>query len=119
MTRGWEEAWSAALDELEMDVVAAEALLTQEHRARDLAEDLTKNRAELLAGTGSWRPPGGLGPLPLELRPRADAILQRQLSVAENLARALSTNRRQAAMTARIEAGGNGAPRPSYISHAA
>jgi hypothetical protein len=99
----WLAAWSAALDELEMDVEEAEAVLTGDHMLRE-----TPLR-------DAWRPPAGLGPLPLDLRPRADAILARQLATAENITRALATNRRQAAVTARIETGGQAAARPSYI----
>jgi hypothetical protein len=99
----WLSAWSAALDELEMDVEAAESLLADDHMMRD-----TPVR-------DPWAPPAGLGPLPLELRPRADAILARQIATAESITRALATNRRQAAVTARIETGGQSAARPAYI----
>jgi hypothetical protein len=99
----WLAAWSAALDELEMDVAEAEALIAGDHLLRDTPT------------SDPWRPPAGLGPLPLDLRPRADAILARQISTAEQITRALATNRRQAAVTARIETGSAPASRPSYI----
>jgi hypothetical protein len=99
----WLAAWEAALDELEMDVADAEALLTGDHMLRDTPV------------SNAWNPPAGLGPLPLDLRPRADAILARQLAAAEGITRALATNRRQAAVTARIETGGQTAARPAYI----
>src|SRR5207245_8248490 len=67
----WHAEWVAALDALELDVSAAEALLTRDRIARD------RPRPQ------PWRPPAGLGPLPLDLRPRADVILTRQLAVAE------------------------------------
>ena len=102
MTSRWTEAWTAALDALETDVTAVEALLAADHRLRDLP----------LADP--WSPPAGLGPLPLDLRPRADAVLQRQLAAAAALAVAAATTRRQAAVADRIEAG-PGTPRPAYV----
>jgi hypothetical protein len=98
----WQQAWTAALDELELDVAAVEAILTDAHRAQDLP----------LADP--WSPPAGLGPLPLDLRPRADAILERQLAAAVAVTRALATTRRQAAMAARIDTGRDAA-RPAYL----
>jgi len=100
---GWNEAWVAALDALEADVVAVESLLAEDHRIRDLP-----------AG-GSWAPPQGLGPLPLELRPRADQSLSRQLAATQALAVAMVANRRQAELAARIEADRQSAPRPAYV----
>ncbi|MFC7528108.1 hypothetical protein [Actinoplanes sp. GCM10030250] len=98
----WRSAWASALDELEMDVESVEAMLADERRiAETPPSDL-------------WRPPTELGALPLELRPRADAILTRQLAAAEELARRLTTNRQQSAMTARIETG-EAVKRPVYL----
>jgi hypothetical protein len=102
----WRLAWAAALDDLEADVTEVEQLLVDDHRVRDLP----------LAN--AWTPPDGLGPLPLDLRPRADAVLARQLATAGALALALGTNRRQAAVAARIETGGRGASRPAYVDYA-
>jgi hypothetical protein len=99
----WRDAWTAALDELEADVARVEALLLEDHRVRDHPL------------TDPWAPPEGLGPLPLDLRPRADAILSRQIATAAAVTRALATNRRQAAMAERIETGGQAAPRPAYV----
>ncbi|WP_449063936.1 hypothetical protein [Planomonospora algeriensis] len=103
----WRTAWSAALDALEMDVAATEAMLSGDHRAREIAP------------VDPWSPPEGLGPLPLDLRPRADAILARQLAAAQALAIVMVGNRRQAAMLARVEAGSDGGHRPVYINCAA
>jgi hypothetical protein len=103
MSNTWHSAWAAALDALEADVAQVEALLADEHRMRDTP------------AADPWHPPEGLGPLPLDLRPRADGILARQTAVAQALALAVATNRRQAAVAARIEAGSQGAPRPSYV----
>ncbi len=98
----WREAWTGALDELELDVVSVESLLADEHRGRDLPV------------TNPWSPPAGLGPLPLDLRPRADGILTRQLAAAQALAQALVHNRRHAAVAATVE---TGVPvgRPAYL----
>ncbi|MBG0818567.1 hypothetical protein [Planomonospora sp. ID82291] len=106
-TGEWRTAWAAALDSLEMDVAATEAMLSGDHRAREIAP------------ADPWSPPEGLGPLPLDLRPRADAILARQLAAAQALALAMVGNRRQAAMVARVESGSDGAARPVYINCAA
>jgi hypothetical protein len=102
MSGDWRDAWTAALDELEMDVVATEAMLADGHRmAETPPSDL-------------WRPPQALGALPLELKPRADEILTRQLAAAEEIARRLTATRRQQAATARIETGER-VKRPVYI----
>jgi hypothetical protein len=102
----WRRQWVAALDGLELDVFTTAALLNDEHRARELP------------APEPWRPPAGLGPLPADLRPRADAILGRQIAVAEALTRTLSTNRRQAALTARLQSNSS-APGPAFIDTAA
>ncbi|GGN79265.1 hypothetical protein GCM10010112_53750 [Actinoplanes lobatus] len=98
----WRGAWSAALDELELDVLTVETLLADERR---LLETPPANL---------WRPPTELGALPLELKPRADGILTRQLAVAAEIARRITANRQQAAMTARIETG-EAVKRPVYL----
>jgi hypothetical protein len=105
MTGIWRDAWTSALDDLEMDVAAVEAMLTDEHRQAETPP------ADI------WKPPTELGALPLELRPRADEILTRQLAVAEELARRLTANRRQAAATSRIETG-EAVKRPVYLDRA-
>jgi hypothetical protein len=102
---GWGGAWTAALDELELDVSQVEAMLADEHRyAENPPADI-------------WRPPTELGALPLELKPRADEILTRQLKAAEEIARRLTANRQQMAMTTRIETG-EAVKRPVYVDRA-
>ena len=98
----WRAAWTAALDELELDVAAAEAMLADGHRYAEHAP------ADL------WTAPADLGALPLELRPRADEILTRQLRAAEEIARRLIATRQQMAMNARIETG-EAVKRPVYL----
>jgi hypothetical protein len=101
----WRRQWVAALDALELDVQTTAALLANEHRSRELPVP------------ERWLPPTNLGPLPRDLRPRADAILGRQIAVAEVLTRTLASNRRQAALATRMQS--NAGPVPAYIDTAA
>lgn len=105
MTEQWRGAWMAALDELELDVVRIETMLADERRHAETPP------ADL------WKPPTELGALPLELKPRADEILTRQLKAAQEIARRLTSNRRQQAITARIETG-EAVKRPVYVDRA-
>lgn len=98
----WRSEWISALDELELDVAATEAMLADRH----LHEEHPP--------ADPWQPPAGLAALPLELRPRADEILTRQLAVAEELARRLVNTRQQTAMMAKIETG-DPVSRPAYL----
>jgi hypothetical protein len=102
----WRTAWVGALDALDADVTAIEAMLVEEHRIRDLP------------AADPWSPPAGMGPLPLDLRPRADAILARQTSAAQQLIHAIASNRRQAAFAAKIEVGDFGKAPPAYVDRA-
>jgi hypothetical protein len=103
MADDWRSAWVQALDELEADVEAVERMIQDEHRSQ-----------ELPAAT-PWKPPPGLGPLPLDLRPRADSILTRQLEAAKAAAMAITANRRQSAFAAKVEVGMAGKAIPSYV----
>jgi hypothetical protein len=103
--QSWRGAWTAALDELEMDVEATETMLSDGHR---MAQTPRAN---------PWQAPQDLGALPLELKPRADAILTRQLAAAGEIARRLTATRQQQAMTARIETG-EAVKRPVYLDWA-
>jgi hypothetical protein len=105
----WRAAWAAALDELELDIERAEALLSRDHSVRDAHTD------ELLQGV-TWTPPGDLPPLPAELVDRARAVLDRQTAVAAGLALAMTVNRRQALLAARMSA--EVAARPAYVDRA-
>jgi hypothetical protein len=102
MSEDWRDAWTAALDELEMDVAATEAMLADSRRLNETPE------------ADPWRPPQDLGALPLELKPRADEILTRQLSAAQEIARRLTSTRQQQVVTARIETGER-VKRPLYL----
>lgn len=78
----WDTAWASALDEMEIAVREAEALLTDAHRPAPVA-------------CAAWTPPAGIGPLPASLEERARAVLERQLAVAQALATAMVRSRRQ------------------------
>jgi hypothetical protein len=101
----WHNAWSEALDELELDVATIEAMLDDEHRN---AETPPANL---------WKPPTELGALPLELKPRADEILTRQLKAAEEIAQRMTATRQQMTMTRKIETG-EAVKRPVYVDRA-
>jgi hypothetical protein len=105
MDENWHGAWSAALDDLELDVLEIETMLADERRRIETPP------ADL------WKPPTELGALPLELRPRADEILTRQLRAAEEIGRRLTANRQQMAATSRIETG-ESIKRPVYVDRA-
>jgi hypothetical protein len=102
----WRSAWAAALDHLEADVAEIEELLRSDQLVRDAPP------------ADPWSPPEGLGPLPLDLRPRADRILARQIAAGVAIARAIALNRQQAALANRIELFDSGAARPAYLDQA-
>lgn len=99
----WDVAWSAALDDLELDVAHVEHLLLR-----------LPARTEALPSQ-AWAPPAGLGPLPGSLRARAEALLERQTAAAEALVRAVLGNRRHAALLERIETGERADVSPAYV----
>lgn len=86
-----------------MDVQAAEALLATDHLVRELPLP------------DPWSPLAGMGPLPLDLRPRADAILTRQIAAGEAISRALVGNRRQANLLGQLDTDRRPPRRPAYI----
>lgn len=81
----WDAAWVEALDRLDVDVAAAEEMLSVAHLPPVAA----------VAQAQAWRPPAGIGPLPPSLEQRARELLDRQLAVAERLAEAAAQARRQ------------------------
>jgi len=85
--------WPGVLEELEGDVVEAEATL-----ARDRAEEI----AAWGRRSNDWIPPANLGPLPEDLRERAARLLQHQLAVAERLAERITKSQRQREVAARM-----------------
>ncbi|MBB3083146.1 hypothetical protein [Geodermatophilus sabuli] len=100
--------WATVLDELEGEVLAAEASMDAERNEE--VEAWGRRSAD-------WVPPTGLGPVPADLRERAARLLQHQLAVAEALVEAIIQSRRQRDVAARMT---YAAPRPaaSYIDQA-
>ncbi|RZU50451.1 hypothetical protein EV385_2223 [Krasilnikovia cinnamomea] len=103
MTGDWRDAWIGALDELEANVEVIEEMIKEEHRIRDLPE------------ATPWAPPRGIGPIPQDLRSRAEEILARQMEAAKAAALAITANRRQTAFAAKVEVGTPGKAIPSYV----
>jgi hypothetical protein len=101
----WSQAWSAALDDLELEVERAEAML----RADALP-------AAGLPGETTWRPPA-LPQIPPDLVERARGIHARQLDVAARMTRRLGDLGRQSVLTDRIETG-RVRPRPQLVDRA-
>lgn len=93
--------WESALTELELDIADTEAMLAGDH---------------VPLSTSRWEPPQGLGALPEPLHERAQLLLDRHTEVAQRLSEALVLNRRQARLTASLNAGGP--RRPVYIDAA-
>lgn len=83
MTDSWEAIWRTALDELELSVDQAEALL---HSAEP--EPLPP-----------WQPPALTGPPPPDQLERAHRILERHLRVSHDLAEALAATGQQLRLT--------------------
>ncbi len=77
----WDDAWSRALGELEMDVAEAESMLAIDRVFEEKARD-------------PWTPPVGLGPMPAHLAERARTLLGRQLHMSRELASAARNSRR-------------------------
>ena len=99
----WRQEWVAALDALEADVESIERLIEDEHRA------------QALPAAEPWSPPAGIGALPLDLKPRADQILARQIAAAQAVSAAIIGNRRQTAYAAKVEVGTAGKAIPNYL----
>jgi hypothetical protein len=100
--------WATVLDELEGEVLAAQASMDQ-------------GRVEAIAAWGrraeDWVPPSGLGPIPRDLRERAARLLQHQLAVAEELVERIIQSRRQRDVAARMSYGSS-RPVASFIDRA-
>ncbi len=88
MTDQWSMAWSEALDELELELARAEALLSSQSVP---AGDTTR----------AWTPPA-LPPIPPDLVQRARLIHRRQLDVAEQMTARLGDLGRHAIVAQRM-----------------
>ncbi len=105
---GFDAAWVRALDELELEVDRAEALLGAEHaRVAELSE--------AMVGGTAWVPPQLRVPLPETLHERAERLLERQLVVTGRLAAAMTSSRRHLELVERLVPGD---PRPMYVDQA-
>lgn len=91
--RSWRAEWEAALTQLDLDLDAAEALLTATRGGPG---------AGAVEALGSWTPPAGLGRLPESLQERAQAVLARQLRVIEDVAQAAVRSRQQLEVSRRM-----------------
>lgn len=87
LDHGDREAWEVALDRLELDLVRIERALG----VGDFVDDGT-----------SWEVPSRYGPLPGELRTRAEELLARQRSVIETLRERMAATLRQRAVVETI-----------------
>jgi hypothetical protein len=98
----WDTAWAAALDVLELGVVEAEGLLSASH---------------LIPATRGqrWVPPELPGPLPGNLRARAEAILDRQVRVSHQLAHGMAVNRRELRLAQRMNSGTMDRTTPAFV----
>lgn len=102
-------AWSAALDEIEASLRAADALI----RAADASDP----------SAVAWSVPDGLGPVPADLVPRSHAVLASVLAVAERTAAARDAIAAELAEAARAPRRRPGAsddpPAPRLVDHPA
>jgi hypothetical protein len=96
--------WAEVLDHMDRDVTAVETQL------RD------RGRRGLPQLVQPWAAPAGLGPIPPELRSRADAVLERQLAASLAVVAALSSTQRQVILAGRLRS--QDAPAPSYLDAA-
>ncbi|SDQ20228.1 hypothetical protein [Quadrisphaera sp. DSM 44207] len=103
---GWARSWHDALTAAELDLDETEAMLARLHASGDAALD----------PPAPWRPPTGLGPLPVGEADRARAILARHHQVALGLTAAMSGNRQHRRVTA--SAAQRPAASPVYIDTA-
>lgn len=88
---GWDTAWVAALEAMELEADEVEQML----RHRDVLETAPVTPV-------TFTPPDGLGPLPLVLAERARRLVQRQLDLARELTIAMAGNRQQARLVNRL-----------------
>lgn len=101
LQHGDREAWEVALDRLELDLVRMERALG----VGEFVDDGT-----------SWEVPGKYGPMPGELRERAEELVARQRSVIETLRERMATTLRQRAVVETIaRAAETPEPRAAYI----
>ncbi|MGZ4437610.1 MAG: hypothetical protein ACXVW6_08215 [Nocardioidaceae bacterium] len=102
MSDAWRDAWSVALDELELTLEQTERLLAGELPAEEAVT--------------TWVPPLLQAPLPDDLLDRAQALLGRQRVLIERTGSSMTDARRQIGLVDRMAAaGGRPAARPVYV----
>lgn len=106
---GPHHAWEVELDRLESDVTATEELLTR------LTGTTPTDETDPAATAPAWTAPTGLGTLPAELLPRAEALLVRQQQVTELLRTAQSATTRQRDFAARVTGATATRATPAYL----
>lgn len=99
----WAQAWACALDDLELTLDQADALLRG---------DWTE--AQGLDIVTAWALPELRGPMPVDLRTRALELHHRQQRLLQEAARAAAVLRRQAELAARISTFPS-EPSPRYL----
>lgn len=65
-----------------------------------------------------WTPPSGLGPVPVDLREQAIAVLNRQLALAARIAEAQTHNQQQQRLTERLDGGYGRTSAPAFFDAA-
>lgn len=118
----WDHAWQQALDRLEADLLAAEALLlapadepgSEEIAASPSANSQGSSSQAPVSETPAWTPPNLTTPLPVVMQGRARELLARQTAVAD----ALSIKAQALRQQEKLVSGGSfekPGPRPAYL----
>jgi hypothetical protein len=97
----WDTEWAAALEVLELDLTAAEGLLSAGRTSAAVAP--------------RWVPPELAGPLPGNLLARAEAVLARQLRVSHQLAHGMAVNRLELRLARRMDSGTTHHSTPAFV----
>lgn len=85
--RRWQDAWAAALGEVELQADEIEHVLAAVHRGGELPDALAVLQRR-------WEPPAGLGPIPPAFVARAQALLLRHSQLADDIGRTAAAVRR-------------------------
>lgn len=73
---------------------------------------------EELPAAAPWTPPSGLGPIPVDLREQAIAVLNRQLALQARIVEAQTHNQTQQRLTERLEGGYGRTSAPAFFDTA-
>jgi hypothetical protein len=83
------EAWEAALDRIELDVIRTERALAS---------------PDAVVRTDEWTVPDDYGPIPVALRPRAEELLARQQELLARLGERLGATAQHRALVEDVDA---------------